>query len=192
MNQISCVFLSDDLFIINILDDYKALSDKKLGYIISTCIGFNSHIEGMKKKYLLQENFPIFMLLRGIIIVKNFDNFSSEYIVVSVKKANTLIKDMKKCTINNKMDNKMNNKMSTDFDNEGEEDEFIDFLTPILKELIFEKNICDNVDCFNSLFNGEIYTYSINKNTKIDFDILIHNYLTLVGKKMIDNIEFRI
>ena len=177
MNQISCVFLSDDLFIINILDDYKSLSDKKLGHIILTCIGFNSHIEGRDKKYLLQENFSIFTLWKGIIIVKNFDNFSSEYIVVSVKKkAHKIHTLMEECTINNKKG----------------EDGFIDFLTPILKDFIFEKNIYDNVDCFNSLFNGEIYTYSLNKNTKIDFDILIYNYFTLIGKKMIDNIEFRI
>jgi hypothetical protein len=165
MNQISCIFLSDDIFIINILDDYKSITDKKLGHIILTCIGFNSSIK--EKNY------------KGIIMVKNFDTFSSEYIVVkcnfandSTPNVNSLIEGVEGISI--------------------EDRNFIDILTPILKNLIIEKTIYNNVSCFNSSFSGEVYNYSLDKRVGIDFDILVHNYLSIVneGKKMIDNIEF--
>ena len=48
MNKISCLFLSDDLFIINIFDEYKIEhqknNDKKIVDIVSMCIKFNKNI----------------------------------------------------------------------------------------------------------------------------------------------------
>ena len=53
MNKIACLFLLDDIFIINIWDDYKLMGDATMVDIISTCIGFNKKIYNINqvKKY---------------------------------------------------------------------------------------------------------------------------------------------
>jgi hypothetical protein len=47
-----------------------------------------------------------------------------------------------------------------------------------------------NMEYYNSLFDGDQYSYCLNSCTKLDFDILIHNFLQIVDKESIENIEF--
>jgi hypothetical protein len=43
MNQLSCLFLSEDIFIINICNNYESIGDICLVDNIKTCINFNNN-----------------------------------------------------------------------------------------------------------------------------------------------------
>lgn len=185
MNQIACNFLFEDVFIINICNDYRATNDKFLLDIVTTCIGFN-RANTQSISCGLECNFFSIQMYKGIVIVKNFENFSSEYIMVDVF-VNNVFKNVKKMEDVkgdglNAITKQINN-INLNIFKEG--DNFIQFLDIELK-----KNI--NFASYNSLFNGEKYYFSLNDNIKLDFDILMHNFLQIVHKNSIDDIEFTI
>jgi hypothetical protein len=62
-----------------------------------------------------------------------------------------------------------------------------------LKDFIFI-NITESkkIDYHNSLFDGIEYKSEINKETKIDLDIIIRNYFKIIDKDSIEDIEFEI
>jgi hypothetical protein len=188
MNKIACLFLSDDIFIINIWDDYKLMGDTMVADTISTCIGFNKKMYNINqvKKY------------KGIVITRKTETFELEYII-----ANVFIKNKRKCVVAN-VDTiteninhiSLNSQHSLNlhlinFDQSG--CEFINFLTPLLKDFVFA-NITESkkIDYYNSLFDGIEYKSEINKETKIDLDIIIRNYFNIIGKDIIEEIEFNI
>jgi hypothetical protein len=138
MNKISCLFLSDDIFIINIWDDYKLIGDVKMVDIISTCIKFNSHIYNVNlKKY------------KGIFITRNSETFEPEYIIVNIFE--------KKNTIDNITEKVSNISLNLQLNPQLNEYEFIPFLTSLLKDFVFT-NITESkkIDYYNSLFSRSI------------------------------------
>jgi hypothetical protein len=44
MNQLSCLFLSEDIFIMNVCNEYKSIGDQNLVSMIKNCINFNKGI----------------------------------------------------------------------------------------------------------------------------------------------------
>lgn len=178
MNQLSCLFLSDDIFIINICNNYKSIGDQNLVNNIKTCINFNSKIpKSNDAEYILDCNFPHFQKYKGIVIVKNLEDFSSEYIIVDC----FLKKKFKNLSLNAPALPLLNTHIQCDYN-------FMQFLKFHLKKCIFNTNIA----YYNSLFDGNKYLYSLNTCTKLDFDILVHNFLQIIEKESIENIEFDI
>jgi hypothetical protein len=167
MNQISCLFLSEDIFIINICNDYKSIGDTNLVDNIKTCINFNKNLNSQDLTYLLDCNIQEKEInkYKGIVIVKNLETFSSEYIIVD-------------CFIKNKLLQTLSLSNNNDYN-------FIKFLNKNLQKNIINTNIA----YYNSLFNGDAYLYSLDSRTKLDFDILIHNFFQIIEKDSIENIE---
>lgn len=174
MNQLSCLFLSEDVFIMNICNEYKSIGDQNLVSMIKNCINFNKGLNSKNPLYLLDGNNKY----KGIVIVKNLEDFSSEYIIVNCyPKEFTLCKEFKNLSL---CDQNYNNTQS-DYD-------FIQFLKLQVQKHMFNTNM----EYYNSLFDGDKYLYCLNSCTKLDFDILIHNFLQIVDKESIESIEFNI
>jgi hypothetical protein len=176
MNQISCLFLSEDIFIINICNDYKSIGDANLVDNIKTCINFNKNLnskdvnKNQNFKYLLNCNIQENEIkkYKGIIIVKNLETFSSEYVIVDCFIKNKLLQTLS-------LDDTLN---KNDYN-------FIQFLNINLQKNIINANIA----YYNSLFNGDTYLYSLDSRIKLDFDILIYNFFQIIEKESIENIE---
>jgi hypothetical protein len=191
MNQLSCLFLSEDVFIINICNEYKSIGDQNLVSIIKSCINFNKELNSKNSQYLLDENKYLlpFNKYKGIVIVKNLEDFSSEYVIVNCYyKEASLSKEFKNLSLdkgNNNCNNNCNNNNNNN--NNGQSDyDFMQFLKLHVQKHMF--NI--NMEYYNSVFDGDKYHYCLNSCTKLDFDILIHNFLQIMDKESIENIEF--
>ena len=170
MNQLSCLFLSEDIFIMNICNEYKSIGDQNLVSMIKNCINFNKGLNSKNPQYLLSSN-----KYKGIVIVKNLEDFSSEYVIVNCY-SKELCKEFKNLSLKN---NNEEDNMQSDYD-------FMQFLKLQVQKHMFNTNM----EYYNSLFDGDQYLYCLNSCTKLDFDILIHNFLQIVDKESIENIEF--
>ena len=181
MNQLSCLFLSEDIFIMNVCNEYKSIGDQNLVSMIKNCINFNKELNSKNPQYLLDGNKYLLSSnkYKGIVIVKNLEDFSSEYVIVNCYyKEYTLSKEFKNLSLCDQNYNNYNNAQS-DYD-------FMQFLKLQVQKHMF--NI--NMEYYNSLFDGDQYLYCLNSCTKLDFDILIHNFLQVADKESIENIEF--
>lgn len=178
MNQLSCLFVSEDIFIINICNEYKFIGDQNLVSMIKNCINFNKELNSKNPQYLLDGN-----NYKGIVIVKNLEDFSSEYVIVNCfSKEATLCKKFTHLSLQN------NNNNCNNSDNAQSDYDFIQFLKLQVQKHMFNTNM----EYYNSLFDGDQYLYCLNSCTKLDFDILIHNFLQIVDKESIENLEFSI
>jgi len=180
MNQLSCLFLSEDIFIINVCNEYKSIGDQNLVSMVKNCIDFNKGLNSKNSQYLLDDNKYLLdsNKYKGIVIVKNLEDFSSEYVIVNCYyKEATLCKEFKNLSLCSS--NKSNNNIQSDYD-------FMQFLKLHVQKHMF--NI--NMEYYNSVFDGDKYHYCLNSCTKLDFDILIHNFLQIMDKESIENIEF--
>lgn len=187
MNQLSCLFLSEDVFIINVCNEYKSIGDQNLVSMIKSCINFNKELNSKNSQYLLDDNKYLLNgnKYKGIVIVKNLEDFSSEYVIVNCYyKEATLCKEFKNLLLHNGKSNDNNNCKSND--NAQSDYDFMQFLKLHVQKHMF--NI--NMEYYNSVFDGDKYHYCLNSCTKLDFDILIHNFLQIMDKESIENIEF--
>lgn len=197
MNKIACLFVSDDVFIINIWDDYKLIGDTSIADIISTCIKFNKNTYNVNL-----QNY------KGVIITRNNETFKPEYIIVDIFLKNSNINNVSHITKGVSQITKgvsqilLNSEDCTTNDdniyqgscNGSNNEYFISFLTALLKDFIYT-NITESkkIDYYHSLFNGIEFKYSINSETKIDLDILIHNYFHVINEDVCkENLEFNI
>jgi hypothetical protein len=180
MNQLSCLFLSEDIFIMNVCNEYKSIGDQNLVSMIKNCINFNKGLNSKNPQYLLDSNKYLLdsNKYKGIVIVKNLEDFSSEYVIVNCfSKEATLCKEFTHLSIQSGS----NCNIQSDYD-------FMQFLKLQVQKHMFNTNM----EYYNSLFDGDKYIYCLNSCTKLDFDILIHNFLQIVDKESIENIEFSI
>jgi len=175
MNNISCIFPSDDIFIIHIIGPnmpHNGLLDSNLANTIKICIKFNS---SKLDDLVLKENTPIFKKYKGIVIFKNTEDFNDiQYITVDVFKNKPIEKMMTELTINS----------------ESENNTFLALLTEHIKNVIFEHSI----DYYNAIHIGANNTYNYTKNydTKIDLDILINSLIKIQHIEESDYIYFHL
>ena len=178
MNNISCMFLSDDLFIIHIfcsnIDDYALVDTIKM------CIELNAKIES--NDFLLKNNMPTFYKYKGIVILKNTEDFNDiKYIIVDVFKKASIEKMMPELNISD---------VNPHRDSDAHITHFLEFLIETIKKVIFEYNI----DYYNAIHIGadNTYNYTKDNNTKIDFDILINSLKKIQYTEEIDYIYFHL
>jgi len=185
MNQLSCLFLSEDIFIINICNEYKSIGDQNLVEVVKNCINFNKNLNSKNPQYLLDYNRDCNRdcncnnKYKGIVIVKNLEDFSSEYVIVNcfIKK-NAISTNFSQLSLNSANGANAANSQS-DYD-------FMQFLKLQVQKHMFNTNM----EYYNSLFDGDKYHYCLNSCTKLDFDILVYNFLQIMDKESIENIEF--
>lgn len=176
MNKMACLFLSDDIFIINLWDDYKSMNDEKILDVITTCIGFNNQTYNTKNT-LLSANNKCIIKYKGIIILRNLETFESEYVVIDFYTKKNIIQNIDKLSLESVAAHETN-------------EEFMAMLTELLKKFITDMHLYYNIDYYHSLYDGNEYKSSINQGTKIDLDILIHNYFNIFNKPSIEDLEF--
>jgi hypothetical protein len=178
MNNISCLFLSDDLFIIHIC--CSNIDDRALIDTIKMCIELNAKIES--NDFLLSNNMTTFYKYKGIVILKNTEDFNDiKYIIVDVFKSKSIEKMMPELNI---LD------VNPHRDSDAHINHFLAFLIETVKKVIFEYNI----DYYNAIHIGEDNTYKYTKdnNTKIDFDILINSLKKIQHTEEADYIYFHL
>ena len=220
MNKISCLFLSDDIFIIHVFDKYiidTKLFDKQVVDIVSLIIKFNRDLL-YENITAIPNNTPI-KKYKNIIIYKNIEDFTCSYIIVDVfptkkrKNNNNLIVDKFNCiNINNNGNLKKENLKKENLKKENLletnlletnfietnlletnllETNFIDFLTSKLKDFVFD--IKNNTLYYNVLHSCDNkYTYDENNKAKLDFDILMHSFLEINTIDCIEHVEFNL
>jgi len=152
---------------------------------------------------LLQENINHSNKLckyKGIVITKKFDDFSSEYVIIDVF-CNNNVNNYVNNDICNEVNNDIYNKksiisllenMSLDDNIPINEVGFIEYLSHLLNDFIITQKIYNNINYFYSSYDGSQYNYMLNSRTKLDFDILAHNFYDIIGKDSIENIEFNL
>ena len=174
MNQIACVMLDDNLFIINDSSDQK-MSNTRLKYLVSMCIKFNE---------LIYKD-VVNITYRGIIQFKTIKNIfiQNKYIIVNVNiKKNTVHSATMKLS---KM--KLSDGEETDI-MDGKDASIMDYLNSGIIDLY--KN--HSIECYNSSYNGKTYNYAQNNKIKIDLDIIYNTFLDIKDDSPIDNITFSI
>ena len=170
MNQIACVMLDDNLFIINDSSDQK-MSNTRLKYLVSMCIKFNE---------LIYED-VVNIRYRGIIQFKTIKNIfknifkQNKYIIVNV--------NIKKNTVHSATIELSKMKLS-----DGEETDIMNNLNSGIIDLY--KN--HSIECYNSSYNGKTYNYAQNNKIKIDLDVIYNTFLDIKDDSPIDNITFSI
>jgi hypothetical protein len=193
MNKISCVFLSDDIFIIHIFDKYimgDKLFDKKIVDTISLIIKFNRD-SLYENNCLIPNNMPI-KKYKGIAIYKNIEDFTCNYIIIDIfpkkkrKHTHSIIEEfnyinIKDCCIHPKISESI----------DTIENKFMSFLIEKMKDFVFDGNT--KTLYYNVLHTCENkYIYDENHKSKLDFDILMHSFLEINTKDCIESIEFNL
>jgi hypothetical protein len=198
MNKISCLFLSDDIFIIHVFDKYiiDISFDKQLVDIVSLIIKFNRDLL-YENITAIPNNTPI-KKYKGIVIYKNIEDFTCSYIIVDVfptkkrKNNNSLIVDKFNCININSNGNNVSNGININSNTDNLlETNFIDFLTSKLKDFVFDSK--NNTLYYNVLHSCDNkYTYDQNNKAKLDFDILMHSFLEINTIDCIEHVEFNL
>jgi uncharacterized protein YjbI with pentapeptide repeats len=196
MNKISCVFLSDDIFIIHIFDKYiidNKLFDKQVVETVSLAINFNKNLL-YENNTIISNNTPI-KKYKGIVIYKNIEDFTCNYIIVDVfqkkkrKSSDFIIEKFNNVNLNNVNLNYVNIKDCNLLECALLENNFIDFLTSKLKDFVFDNT--NRILYYNVLHDcDDKYTYDENNKLKLDFDILMHSFLEINTKNCIEHVEF--
>ena len=179
MNNISCIFLSDDIFIIHIFcsidDNILSTGDTILVDTIKMCIGLNAKIGSTD--FLLKNNISTFYKYKGIVILKNTKAFNDiKYIIVDVFKSIEIM--MPRLSISDKDSSEITNM------------QFLSYVIENMKKIIFEHNI----DYYNAIHIGvnNTYNYIQDNSTKIDFDILINSLKKIQHTEEVDYIYFHL
>jgi hypothetical protein len=185
MNQIACVMLDNNLFIINDSSDQK-MSNARLKHLVSMCIKFNE---------LIYED-VLNITYRGIIQFKTIQNIfkQNKYIIVTVNiKKNTVHSATMKLSKMKLTGTGAGAGTGTDDGADdgtgaGADANIMDYLNSGIIDL-YQNHL---IECYNSSYNGKTYDYTQNSKLQIDLDIIYNTFLDIKDDPPIDNITFSI
>jgi hypothetical protein len=170
MNQIACVILNENLFIINDISN-KKMNSARIQNLISMCIKFN--------EVILSELF--IQTYKGIIMFKTTKNRCNYIMIDVIIKKNTVKDTIISLSKLSLVDNTIDENNTSQYN-------LMDLLETSINDL-YKSN---TIECYNSLYDGKKYDYDINNDIKIDLDIINSNFLNIKDTSPLDHITLEI